>query len=101
MSSGRSLDQDLQVAIAVVGMGSTVLEEALVMGRPVVQITDSRFREYLDLEGLSGVSRVAYKNFSSSTLDSHPPLDRPPLEARHRLGLTHPEVTYDHLFAPQ
>ena len=103
LSSGRSLDQDLQGAIAVVGMGSTVLEEALVMGRPVVQITDSRFREYLDLEGLSGVSRIDYETFSSSTLalESLPPIDRAPLEARRRLGLTQLEVTYDRLFAPQ
>ncbi len=101
VSSGTSLNQDLQHAIAVVGMGSTVLEEGLIMGRPVVQIAHPSFRKYLDLEGLPSVSRVDYKKFSNSTLESLPPIDRPPLEARRRLGLTQPEVTYDRLFPPQ
>ena len=98
VSSGSSLNQDLKGAIAVVGMGSTVLQEALIMGRPVVQLSHRDFREYLNLEGLPGVCIIDDREFSNSTLESIPPPGHNPIEERHRLGLTHPEVTYDRLF---
>lgn len=99
LSAGEPLTADLEGAFAVVGMGSTVLEEALAYERPVVQLMHEDFLEYLDLDGIRGVTRVDHRSLSTAVLESAQSSPVDSAEARRRLGLSHQEVTYGRLFA--
>jgi hypothetical protein len=91
-----SLEEDLSGAIAVIGLGSTVLQEAAASGIPVVQLTHPDYLEYLDLADIPGVIRILHSDFSEDTLKRLPAPDAE--EARRRFGSAHDEVTYQRLF---
>lgn len=97
-SSGVSLADDLCGARAIVGMGTTVLQEALLLGRPVVQLIDDDHVNYVDLDGVDGACIVDVAGFSAGTvgeaLASRPSRD----QMRDLLGLDKPLVDYGRLF---
>jgi hypothetical protein len=99
LSNGSSLRVDLEGAKVVVGMGSTSLQEALVAGRPIIQLLHQDFLHYVDVEGMAGVIRVDYREFSCRTIEDAITRRVDIREARRRLGLDHPPVTYERLFA--
>lgn len=101
ISNGTSLQEDIEGAAAVIGMGSTSLQEALVMGRPVVQLLHPEYLHYVDLEGIRGALRIDHREFSADILESLLSQQVDTKEARKRLGLSNPLVTYDRLFAAE
>ncbi len=99
LSQGATLTDDLAGAAVVVGMGTTVLEEALALGRPVVQLTDGRYVLYVDTLGAEGATRVDAALFSSADVEEAVGSPVDVATARHRLGLDAEEVTWERLFA--
>jgi hypothetical protein len=99
LSTSSSLQDDIEWSKVVVGMGSTSLQEALAVGRPVVQLLHQDFLHYVDVEGMAGVIRVEHQQFSPRTIESAIRNRVHVREARQRLGLDHPAVTYERLFA--
>jgi hypothetical protein len=98
ISHGISLKDDIERAIAVIGMSTTVLEEALLLGCPVVQLTHHDYLQYIDLQGIQGASTIGYRDLSSEYLVSMANNKVDHKFLRDRLGLTHPTVTYSKLF---
>ncbi|MBI4843571.1 MAG: hypothetical protein HY809_04520 [Nitrospirae bacterium] len=98
VSRGRSLKEDIENASAVIGMSTTVLEEALIMGRPVVQITHPEYLEYIDIEGIDGVQKADYTDLSFSMLKETAGKAVDVAAMRDRLGLNNPVITYKRLF---
>lgn len=99
ISREATLIEDLAGASVVVGMGSTALQEALVSGRPVVQLTHPEFLEYLDLRGIEGALQVDRHAFFPGVLTTYRGTKVDRVGARKRLGLSQPIVTYCQLFA--
>jgi hypothetical protein len=93
-----TLKEDLIDSDVVVGVSSTVLEEALLFGRPVVKLTHPDYLEYISFNGVRGVTVIPYDELradvvakaSQDYVDSDAILDR--------LGLGNRVVTYDVLF---
>jgi hypothetical protein len=99
ISRGRSLSDDLVRASVVVGMSTTVLEEALLSGRPVVQLTDPAYLTYIELAGVSGAVRLDREALDAATLTAATTTDSAAIaagaaEISARLGLAHPVVTH-------
>ncbi|MBW2559286.1 MAG: hypothetical protein JRE40_00380 [Deltaproteobacteria bacterium] len=99
VSEGIELEADIEDAAVVLGMGTTVLEEALVLGRPVVQLTHPEFVRYVELDDVGGVTIVPANSLCvedvKRALQEHVDIG----EVRDRLGLDHPVVTYEQLFS--
>jgi hypothetical protein len=98
VSTGVSLKDDIARALAVVGMSTTVLEEALLLGCPAVQLTHPDYLQYIDLHGIKGAAAIGSQDLSAEYLAavSTNKVDCEPL--RERLGLNQPTVTYRKLF---
>ena len=96
--STRELQDDIREARVVVGMSTSVLEEALLMEKPVVQLRDSRYRVFLDLADVPGLSTLAWRDLSWDRLRSTTAGTTHQL-FRSRLGLDKPIVTYGILFS--
>ncbi|MCP4652311.1 MAG: hypothetical protein GY858_02855 [Candidatus Omnitrophica bacterium] len=98
MSKGVSLKEDIEGAITVVGMSTTVLEEALLLGRPVIQITNSDYLQYINIEGIEGSLRKDYQDISLRDLVGSVGLRGGSIKMKERLGIGQPLVTYSKLF---
>lgn len=98
VSRGASLKADIENAIAVIGMGTTVLEEALFLGKPVIQVTHPDYLQYVDVGGVQGAIKKDYREVSPADLlaAANAPGDHP--EIRSRLGLDQQVVNYKRLF---
>ena len=94
-----SLMADLESAIVVIGMSTTVLEEALLLGRPVVQLQHPEYREFIDIEGVEGVMKMDYRKLLSKDLVEVSSLKVDHMEMRKRLGLQNEIIDYKRLFA--
>lgn len=99
LSADATLADDLAGARIVVGMGTTVLQEALLLGRPVVQLADDAMVTYVDMDGFDGVVRVCADSFSADDITSALALVPDHEQVRDRLGLDKPLVDYARLFA--
>jgi len=98
LSNDTSLKKDLDCASIVIGMSTTVLEEALLLGRPVIQLTHPDYLQFIDLDGTNGVTNRNYKDISGIDLFDIESHEVEPDGMRGKLGLNHPEVTYKVLF---
>lgn len=97
--SKGSLAQDISQAGVVIGMSTTVLEEAVLLGRPVIQIKDADFLKYIDLDGVSGARCLAVSDITSAAIESAGATAVDTAAMRERLGLNRPEVAYGTLFS--
>lgn len=98
ISKDTSLRDDIEDAIVVLGMSTTVLEEALLLGRPVVQILHPDFREYIEIDGVKGAVRRNYRNLLVEDIIDASTLQVDHQEMRKRLGLNNSVVSYKRLF---
>jgi hypothetical protein len=94
-----SLIADLESAIAVIGMSTTVLEEALLVGRPVVQLQHPDYREFIDIDGVEGVMKMDYRKLLAKDLIDASTLTVDHVGMRERLGLQNEIIDYKRLFA--
>jgi len=97
--SDSSLIADLESAIVVIGMSTTVLEEALLLGRPVVQLQHPDYREFIDIDGVEGVMKMDYRRLLAKDLVDASSLTVDCVEMRERLGLQNEIIDYKRLFA--
>lgn len=98
LSNRTDLVADLAQARLVVGMSTTVLEEAILFGLPAVQITDEKYLLFVDVSGISGARQVNWKDLALEGID--PGLGEIDTSAaRERFGLDQPVVTYERLFS--
>jgi len=93
------LDSDLNNAIVVIGMSTTVLVEALLLKRPVIQINHPDYLEYLDIHGIRGASIIDYRSFSLKDLYGAADMEVDFENVKHKLGLFEGEVNYSRLFS--
>jgi hypothetical protein len=98
-SNNVSLRDDLENAAVVIGMSTTVLEESLLLGRPVVQLQHPEYREFIDIEGVEGVTKMDYRKLLSKDLIDVSSLKVDHMEMRKRLGLHNDTVDYKRMFA--
>lgn len=98
VSDGASLVDDLAGARAVIGMGSSVLYQALLLARPVVQLIDEDYLPALEVNDLPGAMQSLWSSVDAGTLKACEQLAPDRDAARTRLGLDQPLVTYDRLF---
>ena len=99
ISKNVSLESDIKKAIAVIGMSTTVLEEALLMGRPVIQLTNTDYLKYIDIDGIRGVIKKNYRELSDKDLLDISDTDVDSESMEESLGLKQPLVNYQQLFA--
>lgn len=97
LSKNVPLTTDIEGAITVIGMATMVLEEALLLGRPVVQLTHPDYFPYIDLDGIAGAKKVDWLSLSAEL--PHPlNVDVDSATMRNRLGLDRGLVTFERLF---
>ncbi len=94
-----SLVADLESATVVIGMSTTVLEEALLLGRPVIQLQHPDYREFIDVSGVEGVMKRDYRTLLAKDLIDASTLKVDHMEMRMRLGLQNEIIDYKRLFA--
>lgn len=99
ISDGVPLKTDVERALVVIGMSTTVLEEALLMARPVIQLTHPDYIEYIDLNGVEGVIKKDYRELLLRDLIALKDAKVDHEQARNRMGLGQPLVTYQRLFS--
>ena len=98
LSTGHSLADDIAQSRVVVGMSSTVLEEAILLGCPAIQLLDSDFLEYVDIAGIEGGAKVNHTELSFELLNQMSTAHVDGRELRERMGAGYPVVTYERLF---
>lgn len=98
LSKNINLKDDLNNAIVVIGMSTTVLEEALLLGKPVIQLTHPDFLKYIDISGVRGAREVEYNRLSMQELDNISKIEVDSEAIKMKLGLNEAEVTYQQLF---
>lgn len=98
VSSNTSLRSDIENASVVIGMSTTVLEEAILLGRPVIQLSASDYLQYIDIEGIEGIIKKDYIELNHADLLNASLLRVDSEKMRERLGLIYPIVTYNILF---
>jgi hypothetical protein len=98
VSRGIPLREDIENAEVVAGCGTTVLEEALLLGRPVLHLVDPDHVEYVDLEGVPGVHAVQRSRVRAADVAVAATLAPRRAFMRDRLGLDKPLVDYTRLF---
>lgn len=99
ISKNTPLKTDIDGAIAVIGMSTTVLEEALLMGCPVIQLTHPDYLQYIDIDGVPGAVKIDYRKLSATDLLNTPNMQVDSGSIRKSLGLNHPIVNYKQLFS--
>lgn len=99
ISSGRSLADDLDAAAVVVGMSTTVLEEAVLLGRPAVQLVHPEWLRYVEMEGVGGATVVAHDRLDAAALEAAAAKPTDANAMRLRLGLGRPLVDQRRLLA--
>jgi len=100
LSAEKSLPDDLNCASVVIGMSTTVLAEALLLNRPVIQIRHPDYLQFMDIGGIDGVVSMGYRDISVSDLDRIACHEFAPSGIRDKLGLNNEDVTYKRLFTP-
>ena len=98
LSTDRSLQEDLHCASVVIGMSTTVLVEALLFNRPVIQISHPDYIKFMDIDEIEGVISMNYLNVSVNDLVRAASSEFKPKGVREKLGLDNAEVTYKRLF---
>ena len=93
------LNNDLINATAVIGVGSTVLEEALLLGRPAIQITHPDYLRYVGIGGITGTRVIDHREFSWKDLLAITGCEVDANLVRSRFGLSEKEINYDVLFS--
>lgn len=106
VSHGVSLADDLARASVVVGMSTTVLEEALLVGRPVIQLVDDTYLTYIELADVAGATRMPHAALDAAVLaraaaTSPETIAVGAAEITRRLGLANPVVTHAMLLDSQ
>jgi len=99
LSAEKSLQDDLNCASVVIGMSTTVLAEALLFNRPVIQITHPDYLQFMNIDGIDGVISMDYLDIAVSDLVRIACHKFEPDGIRDKLGLDNVEVTYKRLFA--
>ena len=95
----EGITTNLDDAAVVVGMSTTVLEEAVLLGRPAVQLVHPEWLRYVEMEGVGGATVVAHDRLDAAALET---AARKPTDAnamRVRLGLGRPLVDQRRLLA--
>ena len=98
ISEGMSLKEDIESAIAVIGMSTTVLEEALLLGHPVIQIRNRDYLPYINIDNIQGAIKKDYRDLQEEDLLNIAKLKVDSKEIRNRFGLDYPVVDYKRLF---
>lgn len=98
LSTEKSLQDDLNCASVVIGMSTTVLVEALLFNRPVIQISHPDYLQFMDIDEIEGVISMGYRNIFASDLVHIACREFEPIGIRDKLGLDNAEVTYKRLF---
>lgn len=80
-------------------MSTTVLEEALLLGRPVIQLTNPDFLQYINVEGVEGALQKDYRELSLEDLVIISDARVNSMKMKERLGMNQPLVTYAQLFS--
>ena len=99
ISTNSSLRGDLENAAVVIGMSTTVLEESLLLGHPVIQIIHPDFREFIDIGGAEGSIKRNYRELLTKDLIDVSSLKVDNIEMRKRLGLQNEIIDYKRLFS--
>lgn len=99
ISDNASLRDDLENAAVVIGMSTTVLEEALLVGCPVIQLQHQNYREFIDIDGVEGVMKIDYRKLFAKDLEDASTLKVDHMEMRKRLGLHNEIIDYKRLFS--
>ena len=99
ISKDISLKTDIEDAIAVIGMSTTVLEEALLLGRPVIQICHPDYLQFIEIDGIQGATKKDYRELFPRDLLEASNLSVDCEMIRNKLGLGHSVVTYKQLFS--
>jgi len=68
LAEGTPLSEDIKGVKVVIGMSTTVLEESLLFGRPVIQLKHPSYVEYLDLSNIGGATKLSFDQLSSAAL---------------------------------
>ena len=100
ISTKTPLRTDIEQALVVVGMSTTVLHEALLLGRPVIQLSHPQYLETVDLDEVRGVLKRDFRMLSIDDIQQASRLIVDPQAMQQALGLHHPVVTYKRLFSP-
>ncbi|MFH1283574.1 MAG: hypothetical protein ABII27_07915 [bacterium] len=98
ISTDENLIDDLKNSSLVVGMSTTVLEEAMLLGKPVIQLVCDDFHEYIDINGIKGALRLEYSELSVEKLLENSQKEVNSAAIKHKLGLNETEVNYSVLF---
>ncbi len=98
VSSGTTLADDLVHAHGVIGMGSSVLLQALLLGKPVIQVVDPKYLPAIEVVQDEGAIQAWWNEVSSDMLRRCRSAVTDPGRVRERLGLDQPLVTYTRLF---
>ena len=94
------LKEDLGHAKIVVGMGTTVLEEALLLGVPVLHIQHPDYVQYIHLQDVHGATLINWDLINADAL--HKAAKQTQItNIRHRFGLQFPIVDYARFFASE
>ncbi|MEP9411490.1 MAG: hypothetical protein HRF42_08805 [Candidatus Brocadia sp.] len=99
ISKNTPLKTDIEDAIAVIGMSTTVLEEALLVGCPVIQLTHPDYLQYIDIDEATGAVKIDYRKLSTIDLLNITNVQVNSESIRKSLGLNHPVVNYQQLFS--
>lgn len=100
ISKNIPLKTDIENAIAVIGMGTTVLEEALLLGCPVIHLYHPDYLQYIDIDGIKGVIKRKARELNAGDLVEATSLKVDADAIKRKMGLNHPVVDYEQLFAP-
>ncbi len=99
ISKSTPLKTDIEGALAVIGMSTTVLEEALLMSCPVIQLTHPDYLQYIDIDGVQGAVKIDYRKLAATDLFTTTNVHVDSESMRKSLGLNHPVVNYQQLFS--
>ena len=101
ISKETTLKEDIENSIAVIGMSSTALEEALLLNRPVIKLYHEDYLSYVDIDGIEGAVKKDYSRLRVDDLEDVAKLKIDSGKIRDSLGLNNPEVVYEELFRHQ
>ena len=96
--SRSELYDDINGAICVIGFASTVMAEALMLNRPVIQLNHPVYVMFIDVSEIRGVLCRDYDKLSPPDIYIAKDLQVERLTAKEKVGLNYDEVTYDKLF---
>jgi len=99
IAEGVSLKEDIEDAILVVGANTTTLLEAILLGRPAVQIEHPDYLPYIEMNCIRGGVKKGYSELSAEYLAKIANVYVNCKRAKELLGLFYPEVTYERLFS--